>query len=73
MQRSWVAPTLLLAAVVVVSGWVLLDARARARDRHPVVAEVFGVAIERPEAWAALCLVIFVLGVPLYVAARRAS
>ena len=55
------------------SGWVLWDARARVREGRPVVAVVLGVTIERPEVWAALCLVLFVLAVPLYLVARRAD
>ena len=63
--------------VVVVLGasslWVLQDARSRVRHHRPVVATFGGLTVERPEVWAALCLLLVVLFLPLYLVARSAQ
>jgi hypothetical protein len=33
----------------------------------------FGLSVERPEVWAALCLVVVVVFLPLYLVARAAD
>ena len=65
----------LLAAVVVATAslWVLQDARSRARLGRPVVATFGGLTVDRPEVWAALCLLVVVLFLPLYLVSRRAE
>ena len=62
--------------MLVVAGaslWVLSDARSRTERGRPVVMTVGSVTVDRPEVWAALCLVLAVVFVPLYLAARRAD
>ncbi|HET7799242.1 MAG TPA: hypothetical protein VFL38_02400 [Humibacillus xanthopallidus] len=59
--------------VVALSLWVLRDARTRRERDRPVVATMAGITIERPEMWAALCLLVFVFFVPLYLVARNAD
>ena len=63
--------------VVVVLGatslWVLQDARSRVQLHRPVVATFGGLTVERPEVWAALCLLLVVLFLPLYLVARSAQ
>ncbi|TQN44855.1 hypothetical protein FHX52_4076 [Humibacillus xanthopallidus] len=59
--------------VVALSLWVLQDARRRRERDRPVVATLAGITIERPEMWAALCLLVFVFFVPLYLVARNAD
>ncbi|MGO4691616.1 hypothetical protein [Glaciibacter sp. 2TAF33] len=61
---------LVLVAVVV---WVLQDARSREREHRPVSVTVAGVMIEQPQVWAALCVLLFAVVFPLYLAARRAT
>ncbi len=73
MTPGLLTSLVLLAAVGVASAWVLGDARARAARGRPVVATVAGLVLERPETWAALCLVGSVFFLPLYLVARAAD
>ncbi len=60
--------------IVAVAGvWVLRDARSRVKRGRPVTMTVLGVTVDRPEVWAALCLVVVVVFLPLYLAARSAD
>lgn len=73
MAPALLSGLVLAAAVAAAAAWVLADAREREGRGRPVVATVANLTVERPEAWAALCLVVVVLGLPLYLTARRAS
>jgi hypothetical protein len=64
---------LVAAVVAATSLWVLGDARSRAEAHRPVVARFGDVTIDKPEVWAVLCLVVVVLFLPLYLAARSAT
>lgn len=66
-------PIVVGALLVGVTGWVLQDARSREKEHRPVVAIVLGLTVDRPNVWAALCLVVFAVAFPLYLLARRAS
>lgn len=77
-DTDWVSPAVVasLLAVLVVgttSLWVLADARARLEVGRPVTATIGGVTVDRPEIWAALCLLVVVLFLPLYLVARSAD
>lgn len=73
-SASAILPTVFVLAVLVgFSLWVLHDARVRQGHREPVVVTVLGVTISEPAIWAALCLVLFIVACPLYLAARRSS
>jgi hypothetical protein len=50
---------------------VLEDARTRIERDRPVVATWGGLTVDRPEVWAALCLLALVLFLPLYLVAQR--
>jgi hypothetical protein len=63
----------LVLIVAVASVWVLTDARSRAERGRPVTVTVLGLTVDRPEVWAALCLVVIVVFLPLYLAARNAD
>ena len=63
----------LLVVLGVASVWVLTDARSRAERGRPVVMTFSGVSVDRPEVWAALCLVVVVVFLPLYLTARSAD
>jgi uncharacterized membrane protein len=65
-----IAVVLVVAAI---SLWVLADARSRTERGRPVVMAGFGLTVERPEVWAALCLVVVVVFLPLYLVARAAD
>jgi hypothetical protein len=73
MPRSSLAPLVPLLVLIASSAWVLQDARMHERDRRPVVVTIFGLTLEEPSTWAALCLVLFVVVFPMYLVARRAS
>ncbi len=64
---------MLVLVVALVSIWVLTDARSRTERGRPVVMTVQGLTVDRPEVWAALCLVVVVVFLPLYLTARRAD
>ena len=72
-DHSWLLPLLPLLAVLVCSLWVLRDSQSRQQAHRPVVVMVLGHAIEEPETWTVLCLVLFVIAFPMYLVARRAS
>lgn len=61
---------LVVLVVGAISLWVLEDARSRVRRRQTVVATFGGPTVDRPEVWAALCLLVVVLSLPLYLVAR---
>jgi hypothetical protein len=73
LAATFLAPVLVLALLLGCSLWVLRDAGSRAAERHPVTATVLGVTIDEPFVWAGLCLVLFILAFPLYLAARAHS
>ncbi|XGX78635.1 hypothetical protein LQK93_01429 [Terrabacter sp. BE26] len=64
---------LLVLVVAAVSVWVLEDAQAQLERGRPVVATLGELTIDRPNVWAALCLLALVLFLPLYLVARRAG
>lgn len=63
-----VSAALLVAAL---DAWVYTDARARHGTRRGVTVTMGSVRIDRPEAWAAACLVLFVLFFPLNLTGCR--
>ena len=64
-----------LAVLVVgmTSLWVLADAQSRLKAGRPVSVTIGGRTVDRPEVWAALCLLVVVLFLPLYLVARSAD
>jgi hypothetical protein len=73
-----VQPTVVSVLVVVLcvgalSLWVLQDARSRQARGRPVVATLAGFTVEKPEVWAALCLLVVVFFLPVYLVARSAD
>jgi hypothetical protein len=65
------APLVIAGVVVCLDLWVLADARRWARQGTPVVFRIGSVTVGTPEAWAAACLLLFVIFVPIYVVARN--
>lgn len=66
-------PFAALAAVLVTCAWVYRDARDHVAAGTPVVLEIGSFRVDTPQTWAACCLVLFVLFLPLYLAARNTS
>jgi hypothetical protein len=71
MTPATLLPLAVLGIAAAAAGWVLQDARARARTGRPVRAVLLGVPLEQPEVWALLCLLAGVFFIPLYLVARR--
>lgn len=67
------APLVLLGLLVASVLWVLNDARVRADHRRAVIMRIGDLQIDRPEVWAAGCLVLWILFFPLYLKARSES
>lgn len=68
-----VVPVIALAALVASCCWVWRDAKANVDAGTPVILDVGGLRIDTPETWALGCLVVVVLFLPLYLAARNTS
>ena len=66
----YLVPLAVMSALAACVFWVLRDARASAAFGHPVTVYVGDVKIDRPEAWASLCLAMWVVFFPLYLKAR---
>jgi hypothetical protein len=67
-----IAPVIIAGLVICADVWVLLDARRWTRKGTPVVFRFGSITIATPETWAALCLLLFVIFLPIYAIARRA-
>lgn len=66
-------PLLVLAALLAACTWVYSDARALEGAGTPVVLEIGSFRVDTPQAWAAGCLVLAVVFIPLYLSARTTS
>ena len=64
-------PLVALAALLGTCAWVYRDAEANADSGTPVVFRMGSLRIDTAEAWAVGCVVLFVVFVPLYLAARK--
>lgn len=67
-----VATLLALTILVPINIWVYLDAAAHVRAGRPVFVQVGPLRIETPQQWVSVCLVLLVVVLPLYLAARSA-
>ena len=72
MDGRWIAPLVLLLAVVTVDVWVYAEARSRQTHGKSVVATVGPVTFSTPEQWLLGCLVLWIFVLPLYLVARNA-
>ena len=66
-------PLIAVAALIGTCVWVYRDARANVDAGTPIVLEIGGFRIETAQAWAAGVLVLVVLFLPLYLAARNTT
>jgi hypothetical protein len=66
-------PFVALAALLGTCAWVYRDAQAQVDAGTPVVLQIGSFRVDTPQAWAAGCLVLFILLFPLYLAARDTS
>ncbi len=66
-------PIIVVLVIIGTDVWVFTDARARAERGDPVVFSVGSIQLDSPEVWAVVCLVLWVLGFPLYLASRKTT
>lgn len=62
---------LVIIAIAGCALWMFSDARAHRNSGRPVVMTVGNLTIEQPAIWALLGLMLFVVALPLYLAARH--
>jgi len=63
-----------IVVVILVLGadiWVYTDARAHAERGDPVVFSIGSIELDSPEAWAVVCLILWVFAFPIYLASRN--
>ena len=60
-----------LIAWVACCVWVYRDAKANAAAGTPVYLQIGTLRIDTPEAWATACLVMLIVFMPVYLAARK--
>jgi hypothetical protein len=63
-------PLLILGLGVAVDLWVYFDARRHEAVGKPVILRAGSLTIETPAAWAAGCLILWIVLFPLYVTSR---
>ena len=65
------APLVILGIGITADLWVYADAKRRADSGSPVVFEAGTFVIDTPAAWAAGCLILWILFFPLYLTSRE--
>ena len=70
MSAPTLVPLGVLLAILAIDLWIYNDARAHRADGRPVVAMLGSLTIDTPEAWLAGCLLLSIVFIPLYLAAR---
>jgi hypothetical protein len=63
-------PLIIPRAFLTIDLWVYNDARKRRDDGRPVMAAIGSLRFDTPEAWLAGCLLLSIVIIPLYFAAR---
>ena len=71
MSSSSLVPLVLLAGLLLTVGWVYQDAATHHEAGEPVLFWSGALRVETPAAWAAACLVLWVIFFPLYLRARQ--
>ena len=71
MSSSSLLPLVLLAMLLLTVAWVYQDAATHAQAGEPVLLWSRALRVETPAAWAAFCLVLWVVFFPLYLRARQ--
>jgi hypothetical protein len=71
MSLVALVPIVVLLIIIGTDFWVYTDARTRAEQEDPVVLSVGSIRLDSPKVWAFVCLVLWVLCFPLYLASRN--
>ena len=64
-------PVFVVLFLAATSVWVYQDATDHAKRGRPVYFSVGSLELSAPAVWAAACLVLWVLVMPLYITCRR--
>jgi hypothetical protein len=70
MSAAELVPPLVIGLGIWVVLWVYGDAKRHAEVGNPVVARVGNLTVDTPAAWAAGCLVLSIIFIPLYITRR---
>lgn len=70
-RGSALVPFLALLALLAMDRWVYVDAQAHAERGTPVIFRGGSLKVDTPAAWALVCLILWALFFPLYLASRR--
>ncbi|HVV74772.1 MAG TPA: hypothetical protein VHC43_01970 [Mycobacteriales bacterium] len=70
MAATALTPLLVLGLGIVIDSWVYSDAKQRLGAGRPVVFEAGSFVIDTPGAWAAGCLILWIVFFPLYLTNR---
>lgn len=71
MSSRSLVPLVLLGLLLLTVAWVYQDATAHAEAGQPVLLWSASLRVKTPAAWAAFCLVLWVVFFPLYLRARQ--
>lgn len=71
MSLIELVPIVVVLIIIGTDLWVYSDARTRAEHGDPVVYSVGSIHLDSPEVWTAVCLFLWVLCFPLYLASRN--
>lgn len=71
MSSSALVPLVIFALLLLTVAWVYQDATTHSEAGEPVLLWSGALRIETPAAWAASCLILWVVFFPLYVRARQ--
>jgi hypothetical protein len=70
MSAAELVPLVVLGLGVLVVVWIYSDAKQHAEVGNPVVGRLGNFTVATPAAWAAGCLVLSVIFIPLYIMTR---
>ena len=70
MSLVELVPIIVVLVIIGTDLWVFNDAKARAKRGSPVDCSVGSIRLDSPQVWAAVCLFLWVLCFPLYLASR---
>jgi len=71
MSLVELVPIVVVFVIIGTGIWVYADAKARAGQGHPVVLSIGSIRLDSPEVWAVVCLLLWIICFPLYLASRN--
>ncbi len=71
MSAAELLPIVVVVVIIGTVFWVYADARSHAEVGEPVVFSAGSIRLDSPELWAIVCLVLWVICFPIYLATRK--